>query len=238
MKILRLNEASSKEILDAKEAFNETTDKEERLTILDDFLRRCGLNDDPRKRLESFGIDFLSDWMNSFKWEEAGRTDNEFIAALNNTASPIFTQSKDRFIKAYNAYASNYINSIDELDYNPIYNDSLYKYSGDDIKRIINYWSQAYNKFGNKKDLIELFYERTSNNWNDFSTKWRVRTAAEIEKRIRDFRSSKSNNNESEITIDSENDENQLNNLLRKNNHNRQFAAELLNTLNNEAGNI
>lgn len=236
MKVIKLNEADSNTLMTVKNAFERDPLPDSKLQKLKGFLiNQCGLSGDAWRSLEKFGIDFLSKWMNSFKWEEAGRTGNEFIAALNYPASPIFTQNKDRFIKAYNAYAANCINSKDELEYNPIFNDSLYRYSANDIKSIINYWSKAYNKLGEDKlsELLNLFYEKTTDNIGDWSTSWRVRTLSELEEQLRRL-----NGSEDEEVIERESDDKeQLNNLLRKNNSNRQFALELLKTISNENNN-
>ena len=44
MKVLRLNEASNTDIQNAKEAFNKSTDSNEKLSILKNFLDKTSLN--------------------------------------------------------------------------------------------------------------------------------------------------------------------------------------------------
>jgi len=44
----------------------------------------------------------------------------------------------DRFVKAYNAYASGYIDK-NKLEDSPLYNPSLYKNDEKDVKQILSY---------------------------------------------------------------------------------------------------
>ena len=191
MKVLRLIEADSNTILSVKNKFMNDPDSNSKMQTLKGFLiNQCGLKGESWRILEDLGIDFLAQWMDAFKWEEAGRPGNEFIAFLNGPAEHVIS-NKDRFIKAYNCYAADLINSDDELENHPLYNPSIYRYPADDIKKIVGYWSRSIDNFyktmGGLSDderderysnILNSFYERSGNDYN-------VRTLAEIEQIMR-----------------------------------------------------
>ena len=128
MKVRKLLvEADADTIEKAKRKFNEDPDENSKLQTLKTFLiNDCGLDSSVWSNLERLGNSLLFDWIESFKFEEAGRNGNEFIAALNKPNSGVFiTLTDDRFLKAYNSYAAGYIDK-DKLEDNPLYNPLLY----------------------------------------------------------------------------------------------------------------
>ena len=223
MKVLKLNEASSTDIANAKKEFNDAKDRDEKLEVLETFLKNCGLNDNAWDHLKDFGSDFLFNWMNSFKWEEAGRSNNEFMALMNNPSADHVLSNKNRFIKAYNTYASDCINSTDELYDNPILTTSIYNYPIEDIKEIVNYWSQDFNKLNdgaNDEDfdnMIKKYYEDDGN----------VKTLAEIKQYANN--SGLKNSNDQNIK--------ELQRLLSNKDY-AKIAKEILSRSKDEAGNI
>ena len=186
MKVLRLNEASNTDIQNAKEAFNKSTDSNEKLSILKNFLDKTSLNTGVIwPKLEKFGVDFLSKWIESFKWEEAGSSSNPFINFLNyacdrgNGDSVIFDTPKT-FATAYNCYAgTDYLNNERSFHYHPLLVKSVYKNSPGDVREIARMWSVAFKSAKNVRELVPVFYEST-----DFKSTpmkdWVVKSAAQI----------------------------------------------------------
>lgn len=218
MKVLRLNEASNTEIQDAKETFNAAQSDDERMKILHDFLKnKCGLEDHAWSDLERLGSSLLADWIKSFKWEEAGRPGNDFIAAMNSKLSSQWMQAADdRFVKAYNAYASGYIDK-NKLEDSPLYNPSLYKNDEKDVKQILSYWDQLYDRLDDDT-LHNTFYESNDNS--------ELRTLADIQSRINDLR----NGSRLDRDVDSINDRDRetLKSLIDKSDDLKNYARELL----------
>jgi hypothetical protein len=138
-------------------------------------INDCGLNSSAWSNLERLGNSLLFDWIESFKFEEAGRNGNEFIAALNKPNSDVFiTLTEDRFVKAYNSYASGYIDK-DKLEDSPLYNPLLYKNDEKGVKQILSYWDQLYDKYNQELDhdkFTSIFYEDKDKN--------KLRTLADI----------------------------------------------------------
>jgi len=173
MKIIK-ESASNREVENAKHAFDSANDDEEKLETLRDFLTspEVGLEEEAFEVIKKFGIQFLTSWMNSFKWEEAGRgQDNELIAAMNwavdNKAFEFDTISD--FVKFYNVYADDLIDDFNINDdsniLNPIFHFTLYNFSEDDVKEIMKLYNncKSSNKISNE-DIKNIFYESDAEN--------------------------------------------------------------------------
>lgn len=181
MKVLKLNEATNDVIQNAKERFEQATTDNEKLDILGDFLVKTDprLDSDVWLKIKNFGINFLSKWINAFKWEEAGSTGNAFIKLLNKDDGKLIANNQDIFTIAYNCYAgTDYIND-NSLNYNPLFVKSLYKNSPEDIKDIVRMWSRKVKSSKDVKDAIPLFYENTDFK-NTSMENWIVKSAAQI----------------------------------------------------------
>lgn len=219
MKVLRLNEADSNTILSVKNKFESDPDNNSKLQTLKGFLiNQCNLDSSAWHTLERLGVDFLGKWMEAFKWEEAGRPGNEFIAFINNPSADHVLANRDRFIKAYNCYAANLLNDAEDLEDNPLYSNSIYRYSADDIKQIMNYWCQSIEKYKKapgtdieKQDeynrILNSFYEKNGD----------VRTLAEITQILKN----------SDVSSSKERDQKTLRSLLQDED-NKKLAAEIL----------
>jgi len=223
MKVRKLLvEADAHTIEEVKRKFTNDPDSNSKLQTLKGFLiNSCKLNPNIWPSLERLGNNLLFSWIESFKFEEAGRDGNEFIAALNHPGSDMFiTQTDDRFVKAYNAYASGYIDK-NELEDSPLYNPHLYKNSENDVKQILSYWNQLYNRFDHN-DLMEIFYE-------DPLQGDKLRTLAEIQAKINDLRI----NNTTEVKSINDKDKETLKSLIDKSADLKNYARELLSNENN-----
>ena len=219
MKVLRLNEADSNTILSVKNKFENDPDENSKLQTLKGFLiNMCGLDGSAWQSLERLGIDFLGQWMEAFKWEEAGRPGNEFIAFMNNPSADHVLANRDRFVKAYNCYAANLLNDAEDLEDNPLFSDSIYRYSADDIKQIMNYWYQSIEKYKKEPGSDEEKWDEYQRILNSFYEKdGNVRTLAEITQLLRN----------QDVSSTKDRDQKTLINLL-KDDDNKRLAAEIL----------
>jgi len=219
-----LTEADAHTIQEIKRKFTEDPDENSKLQTLKGFLiNDCGLNSSVWSNLERLGNSLLFDWIESFKFEEAGRDGNEFIAALNKPNSGVFiTLTEDRFTKAYNSYASGYIDR-DKLEDSPLYNPLLYKNDEKGVKQILSYWDQLYDKYDQELDhdkFTSIFYEDEKNS--------KLRTLADITQRVNSLKTQNK-------TVKSINDSDKetLRSLLDKSDDLKNYARELLNSENN-----
>ena len=219
-----LTEADAHTIQEIKRKFTEDPDENSKLQTLKGFLiNDCGLNSSVWSNLERLGNSLLFDWIESFKFEEAGRNGNEFIAALNKPNSDVFiTLTEDRFAKAYNSYASGYIDK-NKLEDSPLYNPLLYKNDEKGVKQILAYWDQLYDEYDQELDhdkFTSIFYEDRDKN--------KLRTLADITQRVNSL---KTQNKKVKSINDS--DRETLKSLLDKSDDLKNYARELLNSENN-----
>ena len=227
-----LTEADAHTIQEIKRKFTEDPDENSKLQTLKWFLiNDCGLDSRVWPNLERLGNSLLFDWIESFKFEEAGRNGNEFIAALNKPNSEVFiTLTEDRFAKAYNSYASGYIDK-DKLEDSPLYNPLLYKNDEKGVKQILSYWDQLYDKYNqelNHDEFTSVFYEDRDNK--------ELRTLADITQRVNSLKTqNKKVNKKANKKVKSINDSDKemLKSLLDKSDDLKNYARELLNSENN-----
>ena len=129
------------------------------------------------KILLSFGLVFVSDWVNSMKFEELGNYKNDLIYLFDisdpNPNSYYYLKNIDNFVKLYNVYANGYLNQdyfkdaatkdvFNELVNNP----RMYQFNDDDFKTIfgtfdnlVTAWKDNQNLKG---DLKFVFLENDS----------------------------------------------------------------------------
>lgn len=229
MKVIRLNEADAHTAEEVKRKFNDNPDENSKLQTLKGYLlNSCGLKSEAWDYLERLDKDLLFDWITAFKFEEAGRTGNEFIAALNYPGSGTWiTETEDRFMKAYNAYAAGYL-SKENLDDSPLFDPLLYKNDEQGVKQILSYWDQLYDRMSIndtlRDELLDIFYENSKN-----ETHRRIRTLAEIQSKINSLKfEDRDSNRREKIQSTDDQDRETLKSLINKNDDLKSYARELL----------
>ena len=116
MKVKKLIEAlSTEEINDSKKKFNDAASDKDAWDTLKSFLLRCSVpNDIVDSMFQNFGLGFLTSWIKSMKWEEAGLgRDNEFVNVLNYLEPGNAPMSnRKNFTKLYNAYVKHLLDDL------------------------------------------------------------------------------------------------------------------------------